>query len=555
MWTSSDMPIDGVEEREIEAALESLLSAPGARISERAARFLRYIVEKTIAGQSAQLKAYTIAVDVFGRGVDFDPAKDAVVRNEATRLRSALALYYAVDGAAESVVIHLPVGGYVPRFERRQAKAGETSGRNEALVQAGLQPMPARARPEAGRQSPEHKVPIIVVRPAAGKELGEASPRMVRSVIAALISYHGLRIAGLEPDKSLQELVSSLRPSGAGSVYVLDIAADVEERKLRCHWILSDHRSGLILASREEIEATEASAIMAAEKVIGEAVARAIGQRWGIINVNERKLYPDKHQDAYSCVVHAVAYLSSLDDTEQKDIRKCLEAAVREEPFYSDAWAMLSYIQMNEIRGLYAHPAESGRILQEALDMADEAVRIAPHSALAHSMRSTVLFALGKFEEFERAARRAIALNPGSGEHQLTLGNRLYVMGRYEEGAKLVQTANAREYYHPAMSYGVPILELYRQRDYEGALRLASNLNIDDKYYFMHVMLAAVCGQLGLAIRADKHLNVLRRLRPNYPAEFYLDWRGRHFQEDYIAHILEGLEKAGFAVIDTRIGS
>jgi Tfp pilus assembly protein PilF len=295
--------------------------------------------------------------------------------------------------------------------------------------------------------------------------------------------------------------------------------------------------------------------MMAAEKVVGEAVARAIGQRWGIINVNERKLHPDKHEDAYSCVVHAVTYLTNLDDAEQKDIRKCLEAAVRDEPFYSDAWAMLSYIYMNEIRGLYARPAESGRILQEALGMADEAIRLAPHSALAHSMRSTVLFAMGKFEEFERAGRRAMSLNPGSGEHQLTLGNRLYVMGRYEEGAELVQRANALEHYHPAMSYGVPILELYRRRDYEGALRLASNLSIDEKYYFMHVMLAAVCGQLGAAARAETHLQILRQLRPNYATEFYADWRGRKFQDDYIAHIVEGLDKAGFAVTDIRIDS
>lgn len=547
------MPIGGVEEREIASALDNLLNAPSTRISARGARFLRYVVEKALAGKSAQLKAYTIAVDVFGRGVDFDPAKDAVVRNEATRLRSALALYYAVDGAAENVVIHLPVGGYVPRFDHRQAKAAGISDSNETLVRAGLRPMSAQARPEEGQRGPEHKIPIIVVRAAAGGGSSEASSRTIRSVVAALVPYHGLRIAGLEPHKSFEELVASLRPSGAGSLYVLDVAADVEERTLRCQWMLSEHRSGLILASREEIESAGASSMMAAEKAIGETVARQIGQRWGIINVNERKLHPDKHQDAYSCVVHAVTYLANLDDTEQKDIRKCLEAAVREEPFYSDAWAMLSYIQMNEIRGLYARPAEGGRILQEALDMADEAIRVAPHSALAHSMRSTVLFAMGKFEEFERAGRRAITQNPGSGEHQLTLGNRLYVMGRYEEGVELVRRANAREHYHPAMSYGVPILELYRQRDYEGALQLASNLSIDEKYYFMHVMLAAVCGQLGATAKAEMHLQILRRLRPNYTAEFYADWRGRKFQEDYIAHIVEGLDKAGFALTDTRI--
>ena len=547
------MPIDGVEEREIASALDNLLNAPGARISARGARFLRYVVEKAIEGKSAQLKAYTIAVDVFGRGVDFDPAKDAVVRNEATRLRSALALYYAVDGAAESVAILLPVGGYVPRFERRQAKATGSSGRNETLVRTGLRPMSAEARPEEARRGPEHKIPIIVVRAAAGGGPGEASSRMIRSVVAALVPYHGLRIAGLEPHRSFEELVTSLRPSGAGSLYVLDIAADVEDRVLRCHWMLSEHRSGLILASREEIESAGASSMMAAEKAVGEAIARQIGQRWGIINVNERKLHPDKHQDAYSCVVHAFTYVTTLEDSEQISIRKCLESAVSKEPLYSDAWAMLSYIHMNEVRGLYAKPTESGKILQEALGMADQAIRAAPHSALAHTMRSTVLFAMGRFEEFERAGRQAIALNPGSGEHQLMLGNRLYVMGRYEEGAELVRQANAHGYYHPAMAYGVPILELYRKRDYEGAFKLASNFSIDEKYYFLHVMLAAICGQLGATAKAEMHLQILRHLRPNYATEFYIDWRGRKFQEDYIAHIAEGLDKAGFAVTDTRI--
>lgn len=549
------MPIDGVEESEIISALDNLLNTPNTRISARGARFLRYVVEKTVAGKSAELKAYTIAVDVFGRGVDFDPAKDAVVRNEATRLRAALALYFAVDGAAESVAIHLPVGGYVPRFERRPGKASGSSGRKETLVRAGLRSAFAEAQPEEGRRGHEYKIPIVVVRPAAGEGTREASSRAIRSVVAALVPYHGLRIAGLEPHKSVDELVASLRPGGAGSIYVLDIAADVEERTLRCQWILSEYRSGLILASREEIESAGTSSMMAAEKSVGEAVARTIGQRWGIINVNERKLHPDKHQDAYSCVVHAVTYPTNLDDAEQKDILKCLEAVVRDEPLYSDAWAMLSYMLMNEIRGLYARPAESDRILQEALGAADEAIRTAPHSALAHSMRSTVLFAMGKFEEFEKASRRAIDLNPGSGEHQLTLGNRLYVMGRYEEGAELVRQANAREHYHPAMSYGVPILELYRQRDYEGALRLASNLSIDEKYYFMHAIMVAVCGQLGDRARAETHLQILRHLRPEYATEFYFDWRGRKFQEDYIAHIVEGLEKAGFAVVDTHIGS
>ncbi len=100
----------------IKGALERLLSGGKLKLSERNRRFLSFVVSEALAGRGDRIKAYTIAVDVFGRGADFDPTNDPIVRIEATRLRSALSAYYEHVAPDEDVRILIPPGAYVPQF-------------------------------------------------------------------------------------------------------------------------------------------------------------------------------------------------------------------------------------------------------------------------------------------------------------------------------------------------------------------------------------------------------------------------------------------------------
>jgi adenylate cyclase len=84
--------------------------------SERKRRFLKYVVQETLAGRADRIKAYTIAVDVFDRDPSFDPLADPVVRIEAGRLRRCLEHYYLAEGTADRIRITIPKGGYVPQF-------------------------------------------------------------------------------------------------------------------------------------------------------------------------------------------------------------------------------------------------------------------------------------------------------------------------------------------------------------------------------------------------------------------------------------------------------
>src|SRR5882757_9071101 len=97
--------------------LERILRNPPLVTSPSLSRFLRYIVEETLAGRSGDIRESTLGVEVFDRGEDFDPRLDPIVRVEASRLRSRLQKYYDADGTSDRVRISLPRGAYVPCFE------------------------------------------------------------------------------------------------------------------------------------------------------------------------------------------------------------------------------------------------------------------------------------------------------------------------------------------------------------------------------------------------------------------------------------------------------
>src|SRR3954453_6350117 len=110
------MPSLESEAHAIRHHLDRVLKSSGFSRAERLSRFLRFVVEGHLDGKDHELKESVIAVEVFGRNPDFDSRLDPVVRTEAVRLRVRLSKYYIEDGKADSLVIELPKGGYVPRL-------------------------------------------------------------------------------------------------------------------------------------------------------------------------------------------------------------------------------------------------------------------------------------------------------------------------------------------------------------------------------------------------------------------------------------------------------
>jgi Tfp pilus assembly protein PilF len=105
-----------VPEAAVRSELERLLASRSLRDSDLLKRFLRYIVEHTLAGKGDQLKEYRLGVDVFDREASFDPRLDPVVRMAARRLRAKLREHYENAGRDSLVRIEVPKGGYSTIF-------------------------------------------------------------------------------------------------------------------------------------------------------------------------------------------------------------------------------------------------------------------------------------------------------------------------------------------------------------------------------------------------------------------------------------------------------
>src|ERR1051326_3467499 len=88
--------------------LEKILASTPFGGAARSSRLLRFLVERTIAGQADQLKEYTIGTEALGRKESFDPRIDPIARVEVSRLRSRLEQYYATEGRTDPVAIVLP---------------------------------------------------------------------------------------------------------------------------------------------------------------------------------------------------------------------------------------------------------------------------------------------------------------------------------------------------------------------------------------------------------------------------------------------------------------
>lgn len=131
------------DESEMRAHLDQVLTSPVFERSPRMHRFLRYLCEEMFAGRGALLKEYSIALAVFDKPEDFDPATSATVRVEAGRLRRLLTSYQVYHGQSDTVLISIPKGGYVPVFKRQTAQSEALETKDNLPVTAPNPDLPS----------------------------------------------------------------------------------------------------------------------------------------------------------------------------------------------------------------------------------------------------------------------------------------------------------------------------------------------------------------------------------------------------------------------------
>src|SRR5579864_7648664 len=119
--------IPTVDAQRVRLQLDRILASAAFADAGRASSFLRFVVERKLEGHAGEIKESVIAVEVLGRTPTFDSKSDPIVRVEAGRLRDRLSSYYESEGGADTVLISLPKGRYVPEFTERQPREASKS--------------------------------------------------------------------------------------------------------------------------------------------------------------------------------------------------------------------------------------------------------------------------------------------------------------------------------------------------------------------------------------------------------------------------------------------
>lgn len=286
---------------EISAQLDRILASRGFATADRASRFLRYVVERTIAGEGDQLKEYVIGREVFDRGDDFDPRVDSIVRVEAGRLRSKVDEYYSGPGRSDGILIQLRRGSYAPAFEPRGPKTASAEvratvpgeppvsrshvRRNLALAAAGVVVIALGAW-RAGlwaTADPTPPLPAIAVLPFANYSTDPAERMLAARVTDGITSElarlrtlgvvshtSALQYADLRPGSSVREIARTLNAQfilegkvrdEAGSVTIQVVLVDgTLDRKLWVHDV-TGARSDIPELQRQLAQATSAAVL------------------------------------------------------------------------------------------------------------------------------------------------------------------------------------------------------------------------------------------------------------------------------------------------------
>ena len=365
---------------EVLGALERLTASEELRASPQLMAFLAFVVETTRRGDANRIKAYTIAVEALGRGADFDPETDSIVRVVAGRLRRALDKYYAEAGAGDPVVIELPRGSYVPVFRRRvtvpepaDAIAPQGASAPAATAEPQQEPDAGAFRRSPGRLQPVRlaAVAILAVALIALLITWNQSDRDVRaSTSAALSLLH--RSAPLLPapvvlfqpfdeigkpppgpftiDRVLGKLGDALgRFEGVNVVtgggasaravpvsdwpqYRLSGSADYHpDGTATLNFRLVDTSDGALVWSHIFDGLQVGAHPDASQETVVREVATAIAAPFGAIWASELNAR-DVHDPRRACVIELIEYWRKFNPALHERVRQCTERMVADNP-------------------------------------------------------------------------------------------------------------------------------------------------------------------------------------------------------------------------------
>lgn len=367
-------------------------------------------------------------------------------------------------------------------------------------------------------------------------------------IVTGMLRFSYLRVIARGSTEKYSSESADVRAIGRelGARYVMEGNLRQAGAKLRLVVQLVDAVSGTHIWAETYERDFSSENIFALQDDLVPRIVSTVADYYGILphcisDALRRKA--DNELSPYEAVLRAFSYFERIAPEEHAPVRQILERAARSAPDRAEIWAMLSTLYWHEHAfGFNPQPDPLGR----ALTAARRSVDAAPTNNLGHSALAATLFFQKNILAFRPAAERAIELNRMDGSNLATMGIMMAYAGDWEHGCALVESALQLNPHHPGWYSFAHFLNAYRKGDYRSALSIALRFNMPS-YFFTHALTAAVYGQLGLHEPAQKALQELLAIRPDFAVTARREFE-KFYNPELVERLMDGLGKAGLEV-------
>ena len=479
---ASEVPIESVQ-----AELEGILASNAFSRAGRLSSFLRFVVERTLRGESSELKEYSLGLEVFRRSESYDPRIDPIVRVEARRLRSKLERYYEDEGKDDLVQIELPKGGYAPvfRFRSQQSEEAQPGATESSLPANSLAVLP-------------------FANMTSDIEAGHLGDGLTEELINALAGIEELRVASRTSAFAVRAGQQDIREIGEklNVRMVLEGSIRKSGNRLRITARLVDVTGDIQLWSQQyDREWNDAFAI---QSEIAQSVVYVL--KIELKPKERRSLVRQRTSNlkALSLYVKAQSFWARRSEGGLEEGIARLEDAVQDDPAYAAAYALMA--QFHGFLELYSG-GRPGELMPKAKAAALKAVEVDDSFADGHTALGIVSFLYEwDWTGAERAFRRALSLGPNYPTAHQWYGQFLTAVGRHEEALVEMKRGRDLDPLSPHANTAIGV-SLYFARRYDEAVeQLERTAVLDGSFDLARLYLGRVYLAKGIYDRGIEEL-------------------------------------------------
>jgi adenylate cyclase len=448
-----------IEDQEAKSALELILASEDFVSSPRLADMLTFIVEQTLEGRSAYLKAFNIANHVFGRDESFDAGTDPLVRVQASRMRKAIERYYLTKGAQDRIRISVPKGSYVASFTTAESDARHLGAGEQGRTDPTLAVLPFATMDRDDEQD--------YFANGITEELTTALTQVENFHVVSRHSTQHYK----DSDKDIGEIGKDL-----GVRFIMKGTVQKSSKALRITASLIDTSTGMQVWADSYSRELKTSDIFEMRDDIAAQVTARIGDAFGVIPrllEKETRGKRTNNLDAYDAVLRFFHYQTHLGRDNYEWARRGLERAVAKDPEYAIALAALAELACDNFSLRHIEPYDG---LDEAYDFARRAVSADPACQQAHYSMAFVQFHRGQRAGCLESAEKVIALNPNAPYYVGVAGWLTALVGEWDRGLEILEESCKRNPFYPDWFNLASFQYHFLREEFEDALIAADKM-------------------------------------------------------------------------------